>query len=58
MYFQTTEWDGKIEKPETKEEIIDIIQDAIANNRQVRAVGSGHSASPLFSNDMEKKRIK
>ena len=41
----------KMESPSTKEEIIQIVQQAIESGRQLRVVGSGHSRSKIAHSD-------
>lgn len=51
-------WSGSVHSapqgifhPTTQEEVVAVINSAVANGQQIRAVGSGHSHTPLAATD-------
>eukprot|EP01083_Nonionella_stella_P092539 259094_1 len=52
-YFQTTQYSAVLYEPSTTAEIQYLIQTlGIQRNQTIRAIGSAHSSSPLFTNDI------
>jgi FAD/FMN-containing dehydrogenase len=42
---------GRVEKPESEEEVCALVKDAAARSLTVRPVGAGHSSTPLVETD-------
>ena len=58
MQYEWSSWSGnirftpaRIEEPENEEQVIALVQQAIAENRHIRTVGSSHSCSSIFKTD-------
>lgn len=58
MQYEWLSWSGnirftpaRIEEPENEEQVIALVQQAIAENRHIRTVGSSHSCSSIFKTD-------